>query len=571
MNKAIFSLGLSIIFLSCEKVVDKKPLDLITDALVWSDPALVDAQLTFLYDQVQHFVSYAGSYGAQNPLVNLTDEARTGIGWSEVHTYTQGIINPSNANNGGYVHYWPYSAIRNQNDFLAKISQSDLPSEFKELRSAEVRYLRAWNYYQLAIRFGGVPLITEPQELEDDLLVFRNTEDEIYEFILKELDELIDVLPRENGGFRVNKYVALALKSRAMLHAASIAKYGSVQLDGLVGVPATKAEFYFKESYNASMEILTDGPYALYDKHADKAENYRMLFLDEGNEEVIYAQKFDGINKGHNLDASQQPILYKATVVGVINPILEMVDAYEFVDGRPGSDIDYNQIIDTKELYKDKEPRFHASILYNQSYWIDDTIRTYYFTVKDDLNDPKQQGPAFIGKHVNNREAGATQTGFYMRKFLQEARNVAAGNSGQDFIVFRLAETYLNHAEAAFQLGGLNVEALESLNQVRRRAGVPERTEITMDLIKHERKIELAFEGFRMWDARRWRDAVDDFSGIVHKLNTYYISNKRTYGYQVVPAEGNQVRLFQEHNYYNPIHQDRIFENPNLVQNPDYK
>ena len=100
---------------------------------------------------------------------------------------------------------------------------------------------------------------------------------------------------------------------------------------------------------------------------------------------------------------------------------------------------------------------------------------------------------------------------------------------------------------------------------------MPERSEITMDFIKHERKVELTFEGFRMWDARRWRDAVVDFSGIVHKLNTYYITNKGTYGYQVVPAEGNQVRLFQEQNYYNPIHQDRIFENPNLVQNPGYQ
>lgn len=572
MKKILVLFTVCFLTFSCEEVVDKEPLDMITDAQVWDDPALIDAHLTFLYSQTQNFLPYAG-YGAQNPLVNLTDEGRCGIGWSNVHQYTQGVLNPSNANGGAYVHFWPYSSIRNQNEFLEKIQDGNVTDEFRNLRSAEVRYLRAWNYYQLAIRFGGVPLLTVAQSWEDDLFVPRNKEEEIWEFIRTELDEIIEILPAEPNGMRVNKWVALALKSRAMLHAASIAKYGQVQLDGIVGAPASKADFYFTESYNASKEILDNGPYALYEKHADKAKNYQMIFLDESNEnkEVIFAEKFVGIDRGHTLDADQQPITYKASVVAVINPTLEMVDEYEFVDGRPGSDIDYTQIINTKELYKDKEPRFHASILYNQAYWIDDTIRTYYFTVQNNLTNPRKNGPAFRGIHVNDREAGATQTGFYMKKFLQEKRGVPTGESNQDFIIFRLGEIYLNHAEAAFQLGGKNAEALESLNAIRRRAGVPEKTEITIDNIKHERRIELAFEGFRMWDARRWRDAVERFSGVVHKLNTYKIASLNTYGYLVDPAEGKAVRLFQEQNYYNPIHQDFLVENPKLIQNPGYE
>ena len=349
-------------------------------------------------------------------LLQLTDEARTCIGWSDaLITFPLGIINPANADDDNYLSNWAYSSIRDYNDFLLKIKSGSTPDEFKKQRSAEVRYLRAWTYFSMAIRYGGIPLIKVPQSLDDSLKVFRNNEDEIYEFIRTELNDIIGILPDANTGanqWRVNKYVALALKSRAMLHAASIAKYGTEKLNGLVGVPSSRADFYFQESYDASKKIIADGRYQLYNKYADKVKNYQYLFLDENNSEIIFCKKFVPFDKGHSLDIDWQPILYKSTIASIVNPTLEMIDEYEFADGKPGSTINYNQLINTKTLYKDKEPRFHASILYNKCFWVDDTITTHYFTVQNSLADTRKKTAAFIGKQVNDREAGATQTGF---------------------------------------------------------------------------------------------------------------------------------------------------------------
>jgi len=557
---------------SCEEATDKVPLDMISDAQVWNDPNLIDACLTQLYNATNVFVIW--SYQQHSPLSTLTDESRTCIGWSDaLNVFTLGVLNPSNCDDNNYLSNWAYNDIRHLNEFIEKIEDANVSETFREQRLAEARFLRAWTYFNMAIRYGGVPLLTKAQSLDDDLYVFRNTEDEIYDFVRTELDEIIDILPETNDEanlWRVNKYVALALKSRAMLHAASIAKYGQVQLDGLVGVPAEKADFYFQESYDASKEIIENGPYELFERYADKAKNYQMLFIEEDNSEIIWCKKFLEGEKGHNLDRDWQPILYKATVACVVNPTLEMVDEYEFADGTPGNTINYDQEIDTRLLYQDKEPRFHASILYNRCFWIDDTIEYHYFTVVNDLNDKWNKKPGFRGRHVNDREAGATQTGFSVKKFLWEKRDQSKGDSGQDWIIFRLGEIYLNLAEAAFQLGGKDTEALEALNVIRRRAGVPDKGEINMENIMHERKIELAFEGFRMWDARRWRTAVNDFSGVFHKLTAYKISSRNTFGYIVENCQGNAVRMFLEPHYYNPIHQNRIFENPNLVQNPGY-
>jgi starch-binding outer membrane protein, SusD/RagB family len=111
---------------------------------------------------------------------------------------------------------------------------------------------------------------------------------------------------------------------------------------------------------------------------------------------------------------------------------------------------------------------------------------------------------------------------------------------------------------------------MDAINIIRERGGVALRTSIDMNMIKHERKIELAFEGFRYWDVRRWRTAVNDLSGEFHKSNTYYIKNLDTYGYEITNCQGDAVRVFNEQNYYLPIYQERLFENPNLIQNPGY-
>lgn len=574
----IFIMMLALNLTSCSyDVLEKEPLDIISEKEAWSDMELIDAQVTKLYD----LTDFNTIFDEVSKLINCTDESRTCFGWCDLlNVFTLGIITPDNmwpqntnvSEDSYYPAGWPYTEIRAYNEFLQKIETATVDNEFKEQRKAEVRFLRAFTYFNLAMRFGGVPLLTEPQSFNADLMVPRNTEHEIYEFVRTELDDIINVLPgvypdSEYG--RISKYTALALKSRAMLYAASIATYGEMKLDGLLGVPKSEANKYYQESYDASNEIIESKLFSLYNKYDDKAKNYQMLFLDEGNEEIILAEQFTGVERGHRFDQCAQPIGFKFGVASSVNPYLEMVDSYEFVDGTPGNAINYNQEIETKELYKDKEPRFHATILFNQSFWIDDTITTHYFSVDNDVNGKIYNDVNSIGHQVSTREAGATQTGFIIKKYLQEKRDIAAWESNQDFIVFRLGEMYLNLAEAAYQLGQDNV-ALEAVNKIRARGGVALRQSIDMDKIKHERKIELAFEGIRFWDLRRWRDATESLTGVFHKLVAYYIRSRHTFGYLIQNAQGNKVRSFREEHYYMPIYRDRLREDPNLVQNPGY-
>lgn len=564
-----------IFFLHSCNVLDKEPIDIISDSQVWEDENLVDANLTQLYN----ITYFSTVFDLESKLITVTDEARECFGWGTIlNTYTHGIITPDNISNRDFVGFWEYGNIRQYNEFLENISTStSLNSNFVVQRMAEVRFLRALHYYNLVMRLGGVPIITRPQQMNDNnIFISRNTEKEVYEFIRKELDEIIEILPisydADNIG-RITKYTALALKSRAMLYAASIAKNGKMDLNGIIGVPQADANFYFEESMKASQKILSDKKFSLYNKYPnDKSKNYQYLFLDKNNNEVIFSKKYTVKEFGHDFDYYNQPISYKPFVASCVNPTLEMVDSYEFIDGMPGTSINYNQEIETKELYKNKEPRFHASILYNQAFWIDKEVETHYFTINSNINtDKRDNSLGGRGKDVNNTiGAGATQTGFLIKKYLREMRDVPIGGySDTDFIVFRLGEVYLNLAEAAFELGNTD-EAIAAINKIRERAGVPLYTEIDQEKIRHERKIELAFEGLRYWDVRRWRTAHIELSGVFHKLNTYYIKERNTFGYLIVNCQGDVSRKFAEQHYYFPLERKHITENPNIVQNPGY-
>lgn len=146
-------------------------------------------------------------------------------------------------------------------------------------------------------RYGGVPLITEVQSIDADstaLYPKRNTEKELYDFILKETDEISEILPSATDAGRANKWAALALRSRAALYAGSIAQFGSVQLDGLLGFPNGEASQYYQICYDASKKIMSESPYALYNADADKVENFKNIFLKKGNCEAIMVKQHTG-------------------------------------------------------------------------------------------------------------------------------------------------------------------------------------------------------------------------------------------------------------------------------------
>ena len=209
--------------------------------------------------------------------------------------------------------YWPYDDIRAVNYFiqtLPKYASNFTPDQVTNMLG-EARFLRAYYYFALVKRYGGIPIITTvqnyPQETIAELQVPRNKEVDVWNFIGTELDTAYQMLPESMGAAeRANKYVAMALKSRAMLYAGSIAKYGSVtyvdgaaRAQGFVGITADQAPAFFQKAIDAS-KVVAEGPYSLYRKSAatDKVKNYTDIFLDATSPENILIRSFDPADPG---------------------------------------------------------------------------------------------------------------------------------------------------------------------------------------------------------------------------------------------------------------------------------
>ncbi len=563
---------------SCESVLDKEPLNIISDAVVWNDETLIDAYLTEIYGEMVFFVNdlygqsmYTPDFLGKNwfdmcMTINISDEA------TDAWVYS-GMKYNQLTDAGGLYELWPYDIIRRQNVFLQQIEKGNVSDAFKKQRVAENRFLRAFTYFSMVKRYGGVPLITESQSLtdpEDVLYPKRSKEIEVYNFIISEIDAIVDDLPEiydaSNIG-RPTKYAALALKSRAAMYAASIATWGEVKLDGLVGIPADQAQTFWQKSYDASKQIIDSGKHGLYD-------NYQYIFLHENNEEVIFSKLFNGPDglsgKGHGWDLYQCPKGYNPWGGGNQSAVyLEMVESYEYIDGTPGT-IDKAKLTSKlwtmDELWTDKDPRFKASIYTQGTPWMGNELQFYHGVIVDGnlITSGSYQG--ILAKGISSNDITSFGVLKYLNPTIRQPDNNA---SPTDWIVFRYGEILLNFAEAAFELGK-NDEALLAVNAIRERAGIALLNSINRDIIRHERKVELAFENHRFWDLRRWRTAHTELSRNFSGLHYMLDIETMKFRLNVIPAHGTVLPNFSQNKYYFPIGRGRIANNPNLIENPGY-
>lgn len=586
MKTKILAMCLAISLSGCiQEVLDRQPLNLIVDPDVWQSEQLIDIYLVGLYDAIPAgFPTSPAAFQA-----NFTDE-------SSYHEENPPVSNygaQSIALNTGM-----YSWIRRANYFLDKIPTSALSENQINSLIAECRFIRAYYYFDLVKKYGGMPIITEVQVFEDnleELRVQRNKEDEVYEFILSELNAVIVDLPEDrdaNNANRATKSVALALKSRAMLYAGSIAKYGSVQLDGLVGIPLEKSTRYYTESKAASSAIIESGKFGLYDRLYDPvtgsgnpAANYQNIFLDKGNKEVIFQKAYSFPDKAHSYDNYNVPEGYTTNQGSAICPTLEMVESYEYIDGTPGAfEIENREFDSPDDLYKNKDPRFEGSILRSGSAFAHRPVQIYRgiydengtlyeslapFPHDPSINQVGLDGPFPTGNY--------SKTGFYVKKYLEPGLAVVEpGFSSQNYIDFRYAEILLNHGEATFELGEIE-EALTVINQVRARAGIRSLAlpELSLERLRNERKVELAFEDKRFWDIRRWRIGTDlfrsTFAGglwpyLKFENGNYKYIFRRLSGY---PIDGGMPRIFNQRDYYSNL-SGYISTNSNIVNNPGW-
>ncbi len=571
---------ISFVITSCQKnLLDKKPLDIISDGQVWNDPKLIDAYVLNLYSRAplngmfQNFTWNTWPPISPAEETFMSDEATSGWDWvGEVTDWNKGLLDAGGA--VPVLQNWDYNMIRSCNEFLELIATGNVAADVKKQRSAEVRFLRAFQYFTMVKKYGGLPLITVPQKIDGGEANFvpRNKEQEVYNFITAECDAIAAELPASYAGAdlgRATKFAALALKSRAALYAGSIAKYGQVQLDGVVGIAAGAAQNYWQASYDASKAIINSGQLSLYNKYPDKVKNYQMLFMDNDNTETILARYFIKLKNGHNFDGFFAPGRFCGFWGNGINVTMEMVNAYDMKDGSSGA-IDWATVKGfPSEILKNKDPRFHASVFYNGSKWQGDSLQIWYGIKTPGGNVVREENPvAYNGMLQQGRDA-EIRTGFLIRKLLDESMilpNEAEAN--HPWIEFRLGEVLLNYAEAAFELGK-TADALDAVNQVRERAGVAALTTVTLDKIRNERRVELAFENHRYYDARRWRIAETVFSKDFHRVYPFFDWNTQSFYFEVGSADG-YTRTFPKKYNYLPITTPRINNNPKLVENPNY-
>lgn len=559
-------LGLALTFTSCEDVLDKEPLGLISDATVWQDENLVNVYISDIYEQIRFFNRTGQGHFNAAMVGSMGGEFRVIGGWQEPYLASTAIIDERGASTN--LRYWKYSNLRKANEAIKQLQTvSELDQDFIDKKVAEVRFLRGYIFFEMVKRYGGVPIITEPQPLDatyEELFRTRNTEQEVYDFIGSEMDAVAAILPEqaEERG-RPSKWAALALKSRAMLYLASIGEFGNVQLNGLLGT--TDAQKYWQQAYDASKVIIDGSSHSLYQKHGDKAKNFQELFIDEdGNPEVIFSEIFDeGLLRTTSFSRLCMPGGFTAGWGSNYNVFYDAVELFEFEDGSTGK-IPRSEITDrewsSEELFGSRDPRFRASVFYPETPWQGSKVYFHSSTT----------GTAPAGWPSASTSRNRNRVGFHLRKRLDEGTLLPESYTDDtDYIVFRLGEIYLNLAEAAFNLGKTG-EALDAINVVRDRAGMPAKATITQDLIRNERQVELFAEDHRYWDLRRWRIAQQVLDGIrLQGLN--YTYNGDTGKYKIAFVNGEHVaRTFQDRHYYLPLGLGLISDNPNLVENPGY-
>lgn len=571
-------------FYCSKSFLDRRPRDVVSDLEAYGSESGLEALTVTLYNDMQtedfnYTVSDEAGY-----LSTTTDEA--------VRAYPWGAINDPIIGNwyGG----WNYNPIRRVNDFIEKIPAAPIADALKARFIAEGRFIRAMHYFALVKRYGGVPLLTKTQQFTGnnikDLALPRNKEKEIYDFIAKELDAAVPDLPESYGDankFRITRYAALALKSRALLYAASIARYASVQIDGVVGIPPADANGYWQSAMDAAKQIIDSRKFMLYNGEADKVTNFQKLFLAAPATEAIFTKNFSSPEKTHSFDFYNAAQSFKVDYGCATNPTLEMVEEFEYKDGSPGAlkikNPDGSPIVyrNPRDLFKDKDPRLLASILTPFDAWQGGIVEIRRGVIANGQKitselltegyPDKESTFKRLGKDGPTTTGDPTKTGFYIKKFMDPVNRVPGSRSVTPWMVFRYGEVLLNYAEAAIELGKTS-EALEAVNLVRERAGITKLTVVDRDKVRHERKVELAFENHRFWDIRRWRIATSVLNNT--QLRALYPwlmwenggrPENMSYTFEIVPAPKN-ARTFPEKLYYEPVPQG----NPVYVQNPFY-
>lgn len=511
------------------------------------------------YNRVKQFVTsiygylpsdFCNTHGAM--LDAATDDAIHVYESSAIQRIVNGTWSANYTVDDKFAYY--YNAIHDANYYLTTLSgltfdtwengddYQDWMQNYDNYQY-QVRFLRAYFYFELVRRYQNVPLITKSLSQTEANQIEPSSAQEVLKFIINECTEIAPKLPikstsiaqAENG--RATRAMAMALKSRAALYAAS----------PLYNTNGDNAKW--TEAAKASHDIIASaGELGLgLDTYANlfKSKNYN-------SKEVILCRP-TGTSK------TFEQANYPMGVTGgntTTCPTENLASAFEMKDGRA---FDWNDPTMKANPYKDRDPRFYLTIVHNGMLW------------------PAKKAVDISEGGANGLPlTNATTTGYYLRKYVDNSISFEAGSTTaathHNWILFRYAEVLLNYAEAMIHVNGncdykdatYTMSAREALNAVRKRAGMPEVAACSQDefltRVKHERRVEMAFEGQRFWDLRRWKN-LDETKNIYAVRITHH-DGVLSYEKTLLSERSVSDKL-----YFYPIANVELFKNKKLVQN----
>jgi hypothetical protein len=502
MNKHIinriqfFIVGVfAFVFVSCSGFLDKNPLDQISSETFWTSEKEANMALAGVYARLnappfQHNDAKFETMAGESDANQ--SQAWVVIARGQIEATSGSLINEVFVNS--------YRGISSCNFFLANIEKTPLSADRLKVLKAEVQFLRAFFYLNLSEVYGGVPIYTKPATIEESKIK-QSTKAEVITQVLSDLDFAIANLPdvAYTTGHAV-KGSALALKARALLY------------QGQWATAATTADL-----------VIQSGKFSLFN-------NFRTLFLASGqnnNPEIIFSTRYLNPDSYSDLDI-------RWNWHGVVNPRRELIDAYECTDGLP----------------------IATSSLYNATNWKLNRDPRLSFTIKPFA----EKAFNSAGKEIDFAYNGQSASGYNPVKYgnWDALPCDYSTKSEQDWILLRYADVLLMYAEAKNEASGPDASVYKAINDIRARPGINMPAlpaGLTKDQmrerIRQERRVELALEGLRWSDIKRWKTAETYIPTLVD--------------------QGGQRRVFNPAKHYlMPFPQSEIDVNPNLVQNPGY-
>lgn len=535
---------------SCQKdFLEVKPTDKVSEEFLLADSTLFEAFVTNRYLGVRlqdkEDIPGFGRGFTWAMWSSLSDEA---IYNNDDNTWliVRGQLAPENLGIAGTVWGRSYRSIRECNFALANISKVKLYEGHRKLLTAELRFIRAYRYFDLLTNYGGAILMADKvYNLDDDLadpaLFTRSTIKQTIDYIMAELTAAAPDLPAANNdGWKLGRATngaALALKARLALYAAS---------------PLYNAGTWAAAAA-AAKAVMDLNRYSLH------TGGYANLFITPESNEIIFERLYTKNASHFPLEIASAPNGYGAW--GGNTPLQNLVDDYETSSGK--SITDPTSGYDPQNPYVNRDPRLAASILYNTANYRGRAVETFVPGGRDSKD--------------GNENWNTSKTGYYMRKFQNDAYPInnpwdVAGF--QPWIYMRYAEVLLNYAEAQNEAVGPDASVYNAVNSVRQRQGVnmpPLPAGLTQAemraRIRNERRVELAFEEHRFYDVRRWK--IADVTENVPAYGIDVVKNGNTFTYtRKVALTG---RLFQAKHYWLPIPRAEIqASNNKITQNEGY-